>query len=286
MTNRTIARFSPVCVVFALAASMLTAQGLRVVHIFVWPHAALMHAEEQGYLGVDLSDVDQEHQQQLHLTELRGALITLIDHDAPAGKIGLHVNDVILQVNGQKVEGSDDARKLLHQIPPGHKVQLTVSRNGKLLHFEAQLADRKIIARSMQQQIQSQELNILGNAGMGMIDSSNTIEPVSSGGPFHWWTGGGNLNVGAAVELLTPQMANYLGLENGLYVRMVAHKSEAEAAGLKVSDVILKVGSDAIVTIADWERALNASDGKTVQLTVQRDKKLLTMNLAVDSKRR
>jgi len=49
--------------------------------------------------------------------EVRGAVITLIDHDAPAGKIGLKVNDVVLQLNGQKVEGADQLRQLLRQIP-------------------------------------------------------------------------------------------------------------------------------------------------------------------------
>jgi len=47
--------------------------------------AALQFA---GYLGVDLADVDQEKAQALKLKEVRGAVITLIDHDAPAGRSG------------------------------------------------------------------------------------------------------------------------------------------------------------------------------------------------------
>ena len=38
----------------------------------------------------------------LKLKEVRGALITLIDHDAPAGQAGLRVNDVVMEINGQK----------------------------------------------------------------------------------------------------------------------------------------------------------------------------------------
>jgi S1-C subfamily serine protease len=85
--------------------------------------------------------------------------------------------------------------------------------------------------------------------------------------------------------MLTPQMANYLGLENGLYVRTVSTKSEAEFAGLKPHDVILKVGTDAMTTIADWERALNSNDGKSIQITIQREKHQITVTLQVDSKR-
>lgn len=285
MTNQMLARFSPVCVMMAVAATLLTAQSLRVTQYTAWPNPAAMHTGSQGYLGVDLADVDQDHQQQLHLKDQHGAIITLIDHDAPAGKIGLQVNDVILQVNNQSVDGSEQTRRMLHEIQPGQKVHLTVSRDGKVLHFEAELVDRRIIARNMQQQLQTKGLNIIGSSGMGVIDATSGAEPVTSGGPFHWWTGGGSMNIGVAVELLTPQMADYLGVENGLLVKSIAHKSEAEDAGLKPHDVILKVGNDAMTTIADWERTLNANDGKSIQITVQRDKRQLTLNLQVDSKK-
>jgi len=96
---------------------------------------------------------------------------------------------------------------------------------------------------------------------------------------------GSSLNVGALVEPLTSQMAEYLGVPGGLMVRQVARKSEASAAGLKAFDVILKVGPAPIATMADWERALHANLGKPVQVTVLRDRKQQTLTLQVDSKR-
>jgi hypothetical protein len=96
---------------------------------------------------------------------------------------------------------------------------------------------------------------------------------------------GSSLNVGAMVEPLTSQMAEYLGVPSGLMIKQVARKSEAASAGLKAFDVILKVGPDAITTLADWERALHANQGKPVQVTVLRDKKQQIVTLQVDSKR-
>ena len=95
---------------------------------------------------------------------------------------------------------------------------------------------------------------------------------------------GSTLNVGAMVEPLTSQMADYLGVPSGVMVKQVAHKSEAATAGLKAFDVILKVGSDAVTTLADWDRALRANQGKPVQVTILRDKKQQTLTLQVDSK--
>jgi membrane-associated protease RseP (regulator of RpoE activity) len=105
-------------------------------------------------------------------------------------------------------------------------------------------------------------------------------------GGFHMPFFGSSLKVGALVEPLTSQMAEYLGVPSGLMVKQVARKSEAATAGLKAFDVILKVGADAITTLADWDRSLRANQGKPVQVTVLRDKKQQTLTLQVDSKRR
>ena len=95
---------------------------------------------------------------------------------------------------------------------------------------------------------------------------------------------GSSLNVGAMVEPLTPQMADFLGVRSGIMVRQVARKSEAAAAGLKAHDVIIKVGNEAINTTADWDRALRSNQSKPVQVTILRDRKQQVVNLQVDSK--
>jgi membrane-associated protease RseP (regulator of RpoE activity) len=105
-------------------------------------------------------------------------------------------------------------------------------------------------------------------------------------GGFHMPFFGSTLNVGAMVEPLTSQMAEYLGVPSGVMVKQVAHKSEAATAGLKAFDVILKVGPEAVTTLADWDRALRANQGKPVQVTILRDKKQQTLTLQVDSKRK
>ena len=92
--------------------------------------------------------------------------------------------------------------------------------------------------------------------------------------------------MGALIEPLTSQMAEYLGVQGGLMVKQVARKSEAAASGLKAFDVILKVGTDSINTSADWDRDLRSNVGKPVQVTILRDKKQQILTLQVDSKHR
>ena len=129
----------------AMAPAEARSQARGTVQWFEEPSPLALHSSSQGYLGVDLADVDQEKAQALKLKEVRGAIITLIDHDAPAGQIGLKVNDVVLELNGQAVEGAEQLRRMLREIPAGRKVSLEISRDGNLQTLAVQLADRRVM---------------------------------------------------------------------------------------------------------------------------------------------
>jgi membrane-associated protease RseP (regulator of RpoE activity) len=264
----------------AMSAPGTAAQGRGISGLLQEP-SKLLHSSSQGYLGVDLADVDQEKAQALKLKEVRGAIITLVDHDAPAGKIGLKVNDVVLELNGQTVEGAEQLRRMLREIPAGRKVSLEISRDGNVQTLAVELANRKVMEHEVWNNIGTGG-DVFGT-GPGMAMMGDGDSPLLGG--FHMPFFGSSLNVGALVEPLTSQMAEYLGVSGGVMVRQVARKSEADTAGLKAFDVILKVGSDAIASMSDWERALHTNQGKPVQVTILRDKKQQTLTLQVDSKR-
>jgi membrane-associated protease RseP (regulator of RpoE activity) len=257
-----------------------SAQATKITQILKGPSPLLLLSSSQGYLGVDLTDVDQEKAQSLKLKEVRGAVITLIDHDAPAGQIGLKVNDVVLRLNGQAVEGAEQLRRMLREIPAGRTVSLEISRDGNIQTLAVQLADRRVMERDVWNKIgNSGDVFTQPPPGMGILGDNG---PVPGG--FHMPFFGSTLNVGAMVEPLTSQMAEVLGVPSGVMVKQVARKSEAAAAGLQAFDVILKVGNEAIRNLAGWDRALRANQGKPVQVTILRDKKQQTLTLQVDSK--
>ena len=268
--------------VFCLIAAprALEAQAKGVMSFFANPFPSLSHTS-QGYLGVDLGDVDQEKAQQLKLKDVRGAVITLIDHDAPAGKIGLKVNDVILSINGQAVEGAEQLKRMLREIPAGRKVSLEISRDGNIQTIAVELADREAMERDVWDKIDRDGDLISPAPGTGFLGANGDVTAPPG---FHMPFFAPNLKVGALVEPLTSQMAEYLGVNGGLMVKQVVKKSEAANAGLHAFDVILKVANDPIATIADWERALRSNVGKQVPVTILRDKKQQTLNLQVDSK--
>jgi serine protease Do len=260
------------------------AQAQVFAPFFEDPSPSLARASAAGYLGVDVTDVDAEKAQTLKLKEVRGAVITLIDHDAPAGQIGLKVNDVVLAINGQNVEGAEALRRMLREIPPGRKISLEISRDGNIQTLAVQLVDRKAMEHDIWSRLGVDADGIAPTppvTGMGLMPGGDAPMPPSG---MHMPLFTSTLNVGALVEPLTSQMADYLGVSGGLMIKQVGRKSEAAVAGFKAFDVILKVGADSIATVADWDRALRSNQGKPVQVTILRDKKQQNLTLQVDSK--
>ena len=257
-------------------------QAMGIAQVLEEPSPLLGTSGSQGYLGVLVGDVDTDSATKLKLKDVRGALITLIDHDAPAGSMGLKVNDVVLELNGQQVEGAEQLRRMLREIPPGRNVSMLVSRDGNTLTLATKMGDHKKIVEGIWTRIAKSGEDALPTAGPGNTLLGDGNVPSGTTNPFAVF--GSTLKVGALVEPLTSQMADYLGIPGGLMVKQVTHKSEAAAAGLKAFDVIVKVGTDPISTTADWERALRANQGKPVQVTILRDRKQQTLTLQVDSK--
>jgi S1-C subfamily serine protease len=229
---------------------------------------------------VDFVDVDQDKAQALHLGQARGAEITILDHDAPAGKAGLRQHDVIVEFNGKAIENADALKLALHHTPIGRKVQLVVSRDGVRITVNTQMADR----RKMQEEARK-EIDGGSSSGLGKGFLAGGSTDSSSSGGFHILGMGNSLKVGALVEPLSPQMADFLGVTSGLMIKSVAHKSAAYAAGLEPHDVILAVGGETVLSSSDWERLLRASEGKPVQVEILRDRTKQLVLLSVDGMR-
>ncbi len=249
--------------------------GIR--HVIEELNPLLSHT--QGYLGVLVTDVDNDSAQKLRLKDNHGALVTLIDHDAPAGPV-LHVSDVILEVNGQKIEGAEQFGRILKEVHAGQKVTLVVLRDGAQQTVSVQLVDRKAMEQAVWRKIDSDDLIPPPPSGMGILSGGGDAPPS-----WHLPFFSSSLNVGALVEPLTSQMADYLGIASGIMVKEVSRRSAASAAGLKPFDIILKVNTDPIATTADWDRALRTNQGRAVPVIVLRERKQQTVTLQVDSKR-
>ncbi len=243
------------------------------------PGLVLSSSSQGGYLGVVLRDLDNERADALKLKDAHGAEIVILDQDAPAAKAGLKVHDVVVQMNGQRVEGVEQLRRMLHETPPGHTVALVAMRDGQPVNLSVQLADREAIAI-----IPVDPLTQLPDPPAPPKVESWVIPqaPRRSGSSslLGYFTRDRDYT-GVQLQPLTSGLAEYFGVHNGLgaLVGTVFPNTPAAAAGLKAADVIQKVNGQPIVSPADWEKAIHSNRGKPVQVTLIRDKKEQTVTM-------
>ncbi len=97
----------------------------------------------QGYLGAGLQPIAlPEHLTKgLGLTASSGLMTVSVDQDAPAGKAGLTIGDVLLELNGQAVERPETMRPLLADMV-GKTVAARILRGGQLMTLQIAVAER------------------------------------------------------------------------------------------------------------------------------------------------
>src|SRR6266849_4544543 len=97
-----------------------------------------------SWLGVGVGEVNSEKARELKLPAERGALLGKIVPDSPAAKAGLKENDVVTEINGQRVEGGDQFRRMIREIPSGRTAELTVWRDGRAQKISVTLGKAEI----------------------------------------------------------------------------------------------------------------------------------------------
>jgi serine protease Do len=85
----------------------------------------------RGWLGVRIGVVNPEVARRAGLTEPRGALITSITPDSPAGRAGLQINDIVLAFNNQAIVEARQLTRLVAEAQINSVVNLTILRGAK-----------------------------------------------------------------------------------------------------------------------------------------------------------
>ena len=103
------------------------------------------------YIGLNYVMLDKKLQKQYTLSVGAGALV-VADHNpgavaivpgSPADKAGVQENDVIVELNGEKISEEMDMRDLLQKYAVGSEIELTVLRKDQQLKLKATLEERK-----------------------------------------------------------------------------------------------------------------------------------------------
>lgn len=237
-------------------------------------------SEDSGsssYLGVDIVDITPDRLGVLKLKEEKGVEVTMVDQDAPAGKVGLKEHDVILTLNGTAVESKAQLHRMIHETPPGRVVTLGLSRDGQPMTIKVQLADRSKEFSHMEQM--DKEFHIPSIPSIPPIPNLPDFDVPNMGVVYVH----SSMRSGLMVENITPQLGEYFGAKNGngVLVRSVEKGSRADKAGLRAGDVITRVADHPIHDSSDFTHALRSHGAGSVSIGVIRDRKEQTLTLTL-----
>jgi S1-C subfamily serine protease len=225
---------------------------------------------DRGWLGVGVSEVTPDKVKELKLPAERGVLLGKIVPDSPAAKAGLKENDVITEINGQRVEGTEQFRRMIREIPAGRSAQFTVWRDGRAQTIAV------AIGKSAPH-YNTAFVSPPGTFAFHVPDMPPLNEFLESG---PWFAGRPRLGIDA--EDLQGEFGNFFGAPDGegVLVRSVFSDSPAAKAGLKVGDVITSVDGDRIRSVGDLREKLVEKKGeKTIKLGLLRNKAPLSLSV-------
>ncbi|HJO61784.1 MAG TPA: DegQ family serine endoprotease [Desulfobacterales bacterium] len=192
----------------------------------------------RGWLGVGIQDLDDELAAYYGLEGVKGVLVSEAFQGEPAEKAGIQAKDIILEVNGKKVNTSRALSRMVANIRVGDEITIKVLRDSKEKIFNVKIAKRD----------------------ENFISSRRTKKEFGEA-------------FGVRVATLTKGMAKRLNMEgtDGVVVVEVASGSKGEKAGIRVHDNIKEINRKEIKTVDDYREAIRKTKkGASIQMFIRR----------------
>lgn len=206
----------------------------------------------RGYIGVQIKAVDQTEAEALGLGSPRGVRIDNVVPGGAGEQAGLRENDIILSIDGQETNESNQLQGIIGMHHVADNVRLHLWRGGKEMDVNVKLRGR------------GDKLAMNDNANADAMPVPDS-KPMKESARLD--------NIGVAVRNLTSADKEKYNATGGVYVTNVSPASEAYDRGLgNIGKVITVVGGKPIRNVNDFESAINAAKGKSIGLTVKNDK--------------
>ena len=170
---------------------------------------------DRGWLGVVIQNVSDDIANSIGMKEAKGAMVTKVTEDGPAAKEDLKAGDVIVEVNGDKIDNSRDLARKIAELHPNTPVKLAIIRYG-----EKREVDMKLGTFPNSKKLASVEED-KPDTGQQMKDLGLSLAPAAK------FPGAG---------------------DEGVVITEVDPSSDAADKGLKPGDVILQVAG---VSVSD-----------------------------------
>ncbi len=204
----------------------------------------------RGWLGVQIQDVDEGMAKALQLNGWNGAIISQVIKNSPAEDAGVEKQDVIIAVNGVKVDDSSNLKNLISSGRPHDKTKLTLIRDGHEKKLTVTLGIRP----------GEKELAETYRYGEKLFDI-----------------------LGLRVETFENRDPKNLDYVNGVKIVEVKKDSPASDNNINRGDIITEMGKTSIKEKNEYDSKLESySKGDTIMLRIVRNGSPLYVAFEID----
>jgi serine protease Do len=212
-----------------------------------------------------------------------GVLIEDVTDDSPAAKAGIKDGDIVTSFDGERVRSARQFARLVEETPSGRNVKAQVLRGGSTVDIAVTpMAEERhgALMRSPGRIVVPDVPAFKWDAG-DFSELGREFEPGNF--DVRVWARPGRL--GVSVQGLTPELAEYFGVKEGVLVTSVTKESAASKAGVKAGDVITSVDGKPVDDAGELRRHLGSDQDKATEVTlgVTRDRKPMSMKVPLEA---
>lgn len=181
---------------------------------------------QRGVLGVLIRTVDGNFAKEKNLSVNSGAYVDSLLDSSAGGAAGLKPGDVIIEVDGMKIESSPRLQEIIAQHRPGDKLNVKALRNAKEKSFDVTLNNRN------------------GNMGLVKKEQNNALSVL-----------------GADFETLDKNQARKLDIKGGVKVKELNSGKLRKYTTMRPGFIITKVDGQPVYNVEDLANALEGRKG-------------------------
>lgn len=195
----------------------------------------------RGQLGVQIQDLNAAMEQALQTGAGKGALVTSVLPGSAAEAAGIQASDVIVEVDGRRIDSGRELRNLIGLMRRDQAVELLVYRDG-----------------------QAQRISAVVGGGQPVVAANTQDSGRAPADPVYQ---------GAQLRSLDP----VAGAQRGVEVVSVEQGSPAWQAGLRAGDVIYEVNRSEVATLQEFNQRVDANAPVTALSVLRENRRMLVI---------
>lgn len=176
---------------------------------------------QRALLGVEIIGVDASVAEEYKLDKIEGVYVANVTDDGGAKAAGIRGGDVILSIQGKKVNTNAELQETVSQFRPGDEVKITVKRDNTEKQFNVKLR------------------NTLGETGI--VQDSQIV-------------------FGAEFETVSDREKSKLNIDRGIRIKKL-RSGKLKSAGVPEGFVVTDVNKKPVYDVSDLKRVITNARG-------------------------